>query len=83
MENIYKIQIKIENQEQANEFKQICIDYKLKYWNNNIAFMFDSYFENDNYFRVDEIDTDFGIYGYYKEYKTITKEEFLKQLNNI
>lgn len=36
--SIYEVYVNIEDQPQADRMKQICIDYKLPYWEKEVAF---------------------------------------------
>lgn len=52
MKTIYNVYVPIEIQEQADRMKQICIDYKLPYWDDEDAFILTLDYKYFSYFEV-------------------------------
>jgi len=76
-QKIYTIQIQMTCQDDCNRMKQICVDYKLRYWKSSIAFQ---YWYDTDVFEYSEIQG-FGIYSNQKLLEPITIEQFLELLN--
>ena len=84
--SIYEVYVNIEDQPQADIMKQICIDYGLPYWDDEIGFEL-SY--NKDWFEYDEENEQFyisnnNIIGLTEFGKTqVTESEFLELVKNI
>jgi len=85
-QKIYTIQIQMTCQADADRMKQICIDYKLPYWDNEVAF--DYMFDGDVFLYVKPSMQFYIIHP--KQYEDIvpedvkepiTIEQFLELLN--
>lgn len=75
--SIYEVYIPIENQEQADRMKKICIDYELPYWESDIAFLFNGQ-GNFCYSNSIGIHGDFALYPILYGKTQVTESEFLE-----
>jgi len=76
-QKIYKIQIQMTSQADADRMKQICLDYKLKYWDASIAF---DYWYSTDVFEYN-INHGFSVFSNTIIKEPITIEQFLELLN--
>lgn len=76
MKTIYNVYVPIENQEQADRMKQICIDYGLPIWDDEDAF---TYITGKNIFRFQKKANEFWITSTVADNLTqVTESEFLE-----
>jgi len=77
-QKIYNIQIQMTCQADADRMKQICLDYSLKYWDDEIAFQYWGELDKFLYTETDG----FGVYTTrWSDNEPITIEQFLEILN--
>lgn len=86
---IYNVYVVMESQEQCERMKQLCIDYGLPIWNDDIAFSFDT--DNFNYF-LHSLDLTFAVWltlesiAEVTDFTKVTETEFielLKEYKNV
>ena len=78
---IYNVYVPMESQEQCDRMKQLCIDYGLKYWRDEIAFQFDG-LEHNPFFKWNDDFSNWDGYGN-SNYIQVTEQEFIELLKNM
>ena len=80
MLTIYNTTVKVKDQAQADRLKQICIDYKLRIWEDKSAFKYSK--KEKNYFYFDGTDFSVGWFDLEPFEEIITEQQFIELLKN-
>jgi len=89
--SIYEVYVNIEGQPQADRMKQICIDYGLPYWDDEIAFIHDynvaGLRSTTSVFCYSKSNKEFAVYSELPNIRPletqVTEAEFLKLVENF